>query len=165
MTLDYWHLTPDTGHMTHDTWHLTYDTWHVAHGGGWTFSQNFSSPALMVWDWQCPENISTNHDWLSDRGDCRTAPATPGLLKRLFHFCLVQKRIYCFLLFRPCLGNCKQFPVTPNSPGNVRGNILDRTKSGNVTVSFSQTFRHTVHKVWIGYQLAKTGICMKLGPN
>ena len=34
-----WHLTPDT-------WHLTYDMWHVTQGGGWTFSQNFSS---LLW--------------------------------------------------------------------------------------------------------------------
>ena len=39
---DTWYVTPDTWHMTHDTWHLT-------HGGGWTFSQTFSSLALMVW--------------------------------------------------------------------------------------------------------------------
>ena len=42
-------MTPDTWHMTPDTWNLTYDTWHVTHGGGWTFSQNFSSQALTVW--------------------------------------------------------------------------------------------------------------------
>ena len=27
---------------------MTCDTWHETHGGGWTFSQNFTSPALMV---------------------------------------------------------------------------------------------------------------------
>ena len=60
-----WHVTPDTWHLTRDTWHVTYDTWHVTHGGGWTFSPNFSSPALMVWDWQYLEYISTNHDWVN----------------------------------------------------------------------------------------------------
>ena len=77
-------VTCDTWHLTRDTWHMTYDTWHVTHGGGWKFSQNFSSPALMVWDWQYLEYISTNHRWVNESinhgGDCRTAPATPGLL-------------------------------------------------------------------------------------
>ena len=38
----------------------------------------------MVWDIQSYEDISTNHnlndELFSDRGVCRTAPATPGLL-------------------------------------------------------------------------------------
>ena len=69
--------------MTGDTWHVTRDTWHITHSMGWTFIQNFTSLALPVWDWQCLEYI-----WLTesinqsiDRGDCRTAAATPGLLK------------------------------------------------------------------------------------
>ena len=33
-------------------WHLTCDTWR----GGGTFSQNISSQALSVWDWQCIED-------------------------------------------------------------------------------------------------------------
>ena len=65
-------------------WHVTHDTWHMTHSVGWTFSQNFSSLAFPVWDWQCLEDISTNHDWVSHLinygSDCRTAPATPGLL-------------------------------------------------------------------------------------
>ena len=32
---------------------MTPDTWHVTHGVGWTFFQNFRSPALTVWDRQC----------------------------------------------------------------------------------------------------------------
>ena len=35
--------------MTPDTWQMTCDTWHVTQGGGQTFSQNFSSLALMIW--------------------------------------------------------------------------------------------------------------------
>ena len=34
------------------TWHVTCETWNVTHDGGWTFSQNFISPGLTVWDWQ-----------------------------------------------------------------------------------------------------------------
>ena len=49
--------------MTHDTCHVTPDMWHVTHGGGWTFSQKFSSLALMVWDtvsWRFWANGSLN---------------------------------------------------------------------------------------------------------
>ena len=48
-----------------DTWHVTHDTWHMTHSVGWTFSQNFSFLALPVWEWQCFEYISTNHQLLS----------------------------------------------------------------------------------------------------
>ena len=56
---------------------MTCDTWHVTHGGGWTFSKNFSSLAHMVWEIQCKGSMN---ELMSDGGDCRTAPATPGLL-------------------------------------------------------------------------------------
>ena len=72
MTPDMWHLTPDmwrltrdTWHLTPDTWHMTRDTWHVTRGGGWTFSKNFSSQALTVWEWRSIEDIFTKVDWLS----------------------------------------------------------------------------------------------------
>ena len=72
-------------HMIGDTWHITGDTWHMTHSVGWTFYQNFSS--LPVWDWQCLEDIWTKgsvtelfNELMNDQGDCRTAPATPGLL-------------------------------------------------------------------------------------
>ena len=82
-------MTSDTWHVTHDMWHKTCDTWHVTQGGGWTFSQNVSSPALTVLDQQYLEDILTNHDllnqwtneWMNYIGDCRKALATPGLLK------------------------------------------------------------------------------------
>ena len=79
------------------------DMWHMTGGGRWTFSQNFSSLALTVWEWRCSEDISTKDDWLSylmnDEGVCRTAPATPGLL----NICLVSTVTFpqfsWFLLF------------------------------------------------------------------
>ena len=53
VTCDMWHVTRDTWHMTHDTWHVTCDMQHVTcdmlRGGG-TFSQSFSSLALLVCD-------------------------------------------------------------------------------------------------------------------
>ena len=58
--------------------------WHVTYFGGWTFSQNFSSLALMVcelWyleDWE--EKADGLTEWINNEGVCRTAPATPDLL-------------------------------------------------------------------------------------
>ena len=77
--------------VTGDRWHVTHDTWHMTHSVGWTFSQNFSSLALPVLDWQCFEYISTNHEWVSQsfnhKGICKTAPATRDLLNnRLVQF-------------------------------------------------------------------------------
>ena len=47
------------------------------HGGeGGTFSQKLSSLALTVWKKQCFETWEEKND----KGNCRTAPATPGLL-------------------------------------------------------------------------------------
>ena len=63
--------------MTGDTWHVTHGTWHMTCSVEWTFSQNFTSLAPSVWDWQCLEDIWTK---VNDGGDSRTALAAPGLL-------------------------------------------------------------------------------------
>ena len=47
---DMWHVTRGMWHGTSDTWHMTFDMWHVTCCRGWTFSQNFSSLALLVCD-------------------------------------------------------------------------------------------------------------------
>ena len=39
--------------------------WHVTQGGSWTFSQNFMSLALTVWEWRCLEDIFTKEDQLN----------------------------------------------------------------------------------------------------
>ena len=58
-------------YVTLDTWHMTLDMWHLAHdmqhmgGGVWTFSQNWSSPGLMVWDWPCLEGSERKDDLIS----------------------------------------------------------------------------------------------------
>ena len=65
------------------------DMWHMTHGVWWTLWQNFRSLALTVWELWCSEDISTKDDPLNElinelmnyKGVCRTAPATPGLLK------------------------------------------------------------------------------------
>ena len=61
-----WHLTPDTWYLIPDTWHLTCDTGHVTNCGGWTFPQNVSSPALMVWDSQCLEDSELKDDVINE---------------------------------------------------------------------------------------------------
>ena len=57
-------------HMTCDTWHVTCDTWHVTGGGRWTFSQNFRSLALLVWDSSGFENICTMHESVATPAGC-----------------------------------------------------------------------------------------------
>ena len=57
-------VTGDTWHVTCDTWHVTCETWHVW-GGGWTFSQNFSSPALTVCDLWYYEDLEEKDDSLN----------------------------------------------------------------------------------------------------
>ena len=53
-------------HVTHDMWHMTHYMLHVTRGGGWRFSQNFSSLALTVWERQCFEDWEENYDWLTE---------------------------------------------------------------------------------------------------
>ena len=67
---NYKNVTCDMWHMTCDTWHVTCDIWQMTCGGRQTFSQNFSSLPLTIWEWRCSEDFSTNDHW----------PATPGLL-------------------------------------------------------------------------------------
>ena len=81
---DRWHATCDKWHVTDDMWHMTCDTWHVTHRGWSTWSQNCRPLALTVWDlwnfedWE--EKDDPLNDWIneliSNKGDCRNAPAT-----------------------------------------------------------------------------------------
>ena len=57
VTPDTWHLSPDTGYVTHDMWHML---------RGWTFSQNFSSLALTVWDRECLEDSERKDDSMNE---------------------------------------------------------------------------------------------------
>ena len=82
-----WHLTGDTWHVTPDMWHVTRGMWHLTHGGGLTFSPNFISLALTVWDFWYLEDLEEK-DWLLNyEAVCRTAPATPGLLITIIANC------------------------------------------------------------------------------
>ena len=66
VTCDMWHLRHDKLPLTFDTWHMTHNIWHVTHGGGWTFSQNFSSLALTVWDLWCLEDWEEKDDSMKE---------------------------------------------------------------------------------------------------
>ena len=74
-----WHVTCDTWHMTSDTWHMTCDMWHVVGG---EHSLKISAPSLIWFVIYDILKIRRKRltEWLSDEADCRTAPATPGLL-------------------------------------------------------------------------------------
>ena len=69
-------------HKTHDMWHVICDMWQ-------TLCQNFRSLALRVWELWCFEDWEEKGHWLSNLINewinyvavCRTALATPGLLK------------------------------------------------------------------------------------
>ena len=94
-----WHMTHDMWHATCDTWHVTCDTWNMTGGGRWTFSQNFSFPFLTVWEWRYFEDFEEKGDSpnqsvsesMNDKGVCRTAPATPGLLITLYGCSEIKK--------------------------------------------------------------------------
>ena len=59
-------------------WHVTHNTWHMTHGGG----EHVSSPALMVWDWQCLEDSEQKdhrlNEWINNEGVCKTARLKVG---------------------------------------------------------------------------------------
>ena len=94
---DMWHMTCDTWHVTCDTWHVTRDTL-----GGWTFSKNCSSLALIVCDlWYYEDMEEKAHgmtELISHKAVYRTAPATPGLLKRKS---LLRSRNLVWVVTRP----------------------------------------------------------------
>ena len=78
-----WHMTHDMWHGTHDTWHATCDMWRVMGG---EYYLKTSAPQLF---WFVIYEIlkirrTRLTDWINElinhEADCKTAPATPGLL-------------------------------------------------------------------------------------
>ena len=86
---DTWHVTCDTWHVTCDMWGMTHDMWNVTHGGGWTFSQYFTSLALTVWEKECFDDWEEKNEsigqWMSDGGVCRTARLHMAFIKQNSH--------------------------------------------------------------------------------
>ena len=85
-----WYMTCGMWNMTIDIWHMTCNKWHLSLFVGLKFSQKFSSLALTVWGRQCFKDIFTKDGLVTqlinllnnDKGVCRTASATSGLLKK-----------------------------------------------------------------------------------
>ena len=73
-------MTCDMWHVTRDMWHATCDRWHVVGGEhSLKFQLPRSSSLWFMIFWRVGGKDSLS-DWMSDKADCRTAPATPGLL-------------------------------------------------------------------------------------
>ena len=72
------HMTCDTWHLTPDMWRVTWDTW-----WGVNILSKFQLPnsygLVLTVSWRFWTKGSLN-ELMSDGGDCRTAPATLGLL-------------------------------------------------------------------------------------
>ena len=98
MTCYTWHVTCDMWHITCDMWHVTHDMWHVE---GVNILSKFQLPSSYgLWfmtSWRS-RGKGWPTEWINDGGDCRTAPATPGLLKTLHYFCLWHTKGKVFLL-------------------------------------------------------------------
>ena len=83
MTCNIWHMTCDMWHMTCDTWYAPCDIWHIV--GGEHFLK-ISAPKgfwFVIYDIlkiRRKRLTYSLNEWINDGGDCRTAPATPGLL-------------------------------------------------------------------------------------
>ena len=89
-----WHMTCDMCNVTCVMWQVICDMWHVTCLWVWTFSKNFSCSSYSLWflifgrfggKGSLTESIN---EWISDKGFCRTAPATPDLLNMYTTFSL-----------------------------------------------------------------------------
>ena len=81
LTGDRWQVTYDTWKVTNDTWHMTRDTWHIVwdkHSLIFFAPKPFGFGIESVWKifWLKDDSINES---LNHGGNCRTAPATPGL--------------------------------------------------------------------------------------
>ena len=76
-------MTRDIWYMTRDTWHATCDMWNVVGG---EHSLKISAPKLfwfVIYDILQIRRERLTHwlnQWMNHEADCRTAPATQGLL-------------------------------------------------------------------------------------
>ena len=89
----------------------------MTHGGGLTFSQNLSSPALTVWDRQCLEDSERKdhlmNESVSDEGVCRTAPATLGLL--ITRLGVLYRKKWCNNFSNTGIVKCTRPHTLPNT--------------------------------------------------
>ena len=69
-----WHVIPDK-------WHVTYDTWKVGEGEPFQLCISDSLGAKIFWRYFHKGWLTESvNQLMNDKGVCRTAPATPGLL-------------------------------------------------------------------------------------
>ena len=84
------HLTPDMWHLTCDTLHVIPDIWHVVGDEHCVQLPSYTGLGVMIF-WSSGGKVSATdrlNYLISDRGVCRTAPATPGLLNIWYSFAL-----------------------------------------------------------------------------
>ena len=74
---------PKKIHMTHDMWHVTRDMRHMS-CDTWQVLKILSQVQLLsasVWEWSVKAFLRKKICDSTNKGVCRTGPATPGLLK------------------------------------------------------------------------------------
>ena len=91
VTCDTWYVTCDTWHVTRDMWHVTCDTWHVKRDM-WHMTRDTFGGVNILSKCQLPSSYCLLFimkiwrkrltDLMSDEAVYRTAPDTPGLLKK-----------------------------------------------------------------------------------
>ena len=78
MTWDLWNVTCDMWHVTSDTWHVTYDIWREVNIlSKCQVPSSYGLGGLEGKD----ELVRWINELMHHKGVCRTASATPGLLK------------------------------------------------------------------------------------
>ena len=90
--------THDMWHVTRHMWHMTRGMWHVTCFEAWTFSPNFYLPKshclwfMIFWRFGGKGSLTES---ISNRGDCKAAPATPDLLIHVVWKSLRLKIVPC----------------------------------------------------------------------
>ena len=121
-------------HVTRDIWHVAYDIWqcdmrHMTCDMLWGVNilskfllPSFSGLWFMIFwrfggkgwrsDWRFGGKGSRS-DWMSNKADCRTAPATPGLLTTSLNVCIFTEspdsviKLWCSLVVCVCVTSRK----------------------------------------------------------
>ena len=92
VTGDMWHLTCDTWHTTHDTWYVSHDTQGVVNTVSKFQVRCLNGLGVMMFlkyggkEWQSKS--------INNKGFCRTAPDTQGLLKTFTVHLTVDMAVY-----------------------------------------------------------------------
>ena len=84
-----------------DTRHLIHETWQVTGGRRWTFSQNFSTLALMVWELQvtCDTWHMTPDTWHVTHDKQHVSYDTQGVVAIVSKFEVPSSNDFGFIMF------------------------------------------------------------------